>query len=514
MREVFTEFIAGARFRRNNAGKQEISVFTKIGAYYDYGTMPLVLLDGVPVTDHDAVFNYNPLSVERINVYYGPIIIGGTQFDGIVEFITYRRLHTDLNMNRSSQIVSYEGPQSPYLFAPPNYSEDINRQSRMPDSRHTLLWNPDVKTDGKTSIRLPFDTSDLTGEFQATVQGITKDGKIIFATSFFNVTPTSEIVSDEADIKTVTFDNISDVPIAIEEEMAVVMEEEVVEVIEVVAEVKETIAVTTGIEQKSDLIEVQETLPVLEVAPEEPVAVMPVEENIEQPVIVEIEIIPDKPLELESIIPNAITVIEEVLTDKVVVDEVIAAEVVEMVIIPAVTEVSNEPATSTVKALSVNYTMTAQPYTGTMWIFVTGSGAVEIDWGEVKTTHTLSANGSSISHTYSGTLPRIFISGENITRLQSSGNQLISLDVSNHAALTHLECDNNQLTSLDMSNNSALTTLNCRNNQLSAEALNALFETLHSNNIPFRPKHIYIGGNPGANACDRSIAERKGWIVY
>ena len=186
MREVFIEFIVGARFRRN-AGKQEISVLTKRGSNFDYGTMPLVLLDGVPVSDHDAIYNYDPLTVDRINIYYGPIDMGGFLFDGIVELLTYRRLHADLNLNRSSQVITYEGTQPPYRLDVPDYSEGRNRQSRIPDRRHTLLWNPDVQTDGTTSIRLPFDTSDLTGEFQATVEGITNDGEMVHATSFFTV---------------------------------------------------------------------------------------------------------------------------------------------------------------------------------------------------------------------------------------------------------------------------------------------------------------------------------------
>lgn len=183
MREIFVEFISGARFRRN-AGKQELSVFTKRGDVYEYGTLPLVLLDGVPLTDHEVIYNYDPLTVEKINIYYGPCILGSHQFDGIVELVTYRRLHADLNLNRSTQIISYEGPQRPYHF---NVPDHLKVQNRMPDGRHTLLWNPDVKAGGKASIRLPFDTSELTGEFHATVEGITKDGAFIFATAWFHV---------------------------------------------------------------------------------------------------------------------------------------------------------------------------------------------------------------------------------------------------------------------------------------------------------------------------------------
>ena len=186
MRDVFIEFIVGARFRRN-AGKQEISVITRKGSYFDYGSMPLVLLDGVPVSDHDAIYNYDPLAVEQINIYTGPLFMGGYIFDGIVELITYRRLHADLQLDKSSQVIAYEGTQPPYRPDTPDYSNYKNRLSWMPDGRHTLLWNPDVQTNGKTSIRLPFDTSDLVGEFQATVEGVTEDGKFVFATSFFKV---------------------------------------------------------------------------------------------------------------------------------------------------------------------------------------------------------------------------------------------------------------------------------------------------------------------------------------
>ena len=186
MGEVFIEFIPGARFRRNAIGNREMQILTRRGSHFEFG-MPLVLLDGVPVLDHEAIFNYDPLLVEIINLYYGPFSMGGLRFDGIIEFLTYRRLHQNLNLNRATQVISYVGPQMPYRFHTPDYSEGDIRQRRMPDARHTLLWKPDITTNGKTSITIPFDTSDLTGEFQATVEGITKDGKFISATAFFKV---------------------------------------------------------------------------------------------------------------------------------------------------------------------------------------------------------------------------------------------------------------------------------------------------------------------------------------
>jgi len=112
-------------------------------------------------------------------------------------------------------------------------------------------------------------------------------------------------------------------------------------------------------------------------------------------------------------------------------------------------------------------------------------------------------------------------------------NHLTSLDVSKNTALKHLYCRYNQLKGLDMSKNTSLFILDCHSNritslvvnsntlievtlthnQMNDIALNAFFNTLHSN-PPEWPnnKEISINFNPGANTCNRSIATSKGWI--
>lgn len=190
MEEVFTEFIYNTRFRNRN-GKQELSVVVNKNNNLSHSNNVVVLLDGVPVSDHSTIYNYDPLKVEKINVHFGPLFMGSIEYDGIIELTTYRRLHEDLNLDKSTQIIPYDGPQSSRKTHTPDYSVEENRQSRKPDVRHTLLWQPDVQTDGRTSIRIPFNTSDLAGEFQATVEGITQDGKIIHATLIFEVKPLS-----------------------------------------------------------------------------------------------------------------------------------------------------------------------------------------------------------------------------------------------------------------------------------------------------------------------------------
>ena len=98
-----------------------------------------------------------------------------------------------------------------------------------------------------------------------------------------------------------------------------------------------------------------------------------------------------------------------------------------------------------------------------------------------------------------------------LKELYCGNNPLTSLDLSENTALIRLYCWNNPLTSLDLSENTALIELYCVGNQLTAPALNALFESLHSND---GTKSIAIWDNPGASTCDQSIATNKGWKFW
>ena len=118
-------------------------------------------------------------------------------------------------------------------------------------------------------------------------------------------------------------------------------------------------------------------------------------------------------------------------------------------------------------------------------------------------------------------LTGLYINGGNLTSIDVSNNialtylylgdnNLTSIDVSKNIALTYLDLGNNSLTSLDVSKNTALTKLGISSNQLAASALNALFETLHSN---AGEKNICTSNNPGTSDCNRSLVTNKGWNV-
>ena len=169
-------------------------------------------------------------------------------------------------------------------------------------------------------------------------------------------------------------------------------------------------------------------------------------------------------------------------------------------------------------------------------ISLQGSGAATIDWGDGTRKEKVKLSPDDFStHTfkYTGKVEKrtITITGDDVTALNCSYNQLTNLNVHKNEALINLNCGDNQLTSLDVSKNLALKVLRCRNNQLKSldvsanvtlnnlriqsnqfdtNDLNALFRSLPKGK---GKKTVAILGNPGINTCNRSLAEKKGWTI-
>jgi len=182
--ETILEFISRVHVSKSK-GKRTIHVYLIENQRYSTGT--LVLLDGIPIYDHEDILNYNPMYIKRINVYDGRYTFGGESFEGIVSFITREGNLPFFQLGEGAQLLNYDCPQLPLLNEIPDYSTEQMKNSRKPDFRHTLYWNPFVKHANGQSDNLSFYTSDLCGEFKVTVEGITTNGELIHGTAYFKV---------------------------------------------------------------------------------------------------------------------------------------------------------------------------------------------------------------------------------------------------------------------------------------------------------------------------------------
>lgn len=172
VREALIEFILGIRVSKVG-GKTSIRILQP--DLKQFSTQrAMVLLDGVPIDNHENILDYDARLIHYVHRYAGKYTFGGELYDGIISFITHKGTLPDMRLDDNSQLFSYEFPQKQPAFTAPEYQSQEQVNSRIPDLRHTLYWKPDVNPSTNT---VTFYTSDMNGTYTVTLQGITADGK-------------------------------------------------------------------------------------------------------------------------------------------------------------------------------------------------------------------------------------------------------------------------------------------------------------------------------------------------
>src|SRR5690606_38938097 len=174
MEEVMREYVSTilVRKRRNQFYFRTLNKKTN----ELFSDNPLVLLDGVPVFDFNAIMSYDPLKVWRLQVVASRYYYGKLSFSGIVSYSTYTGDLPDFQLDERALIKEYEGMSWQREFYSPVYELPRQVESRIPDLRTVLLWAPDVSTDGDGERTLTFYSGDLPGTYVVDVQGLTTSG--------------------------------------------------------------------------------------------------------------------------------------------------------------------------------------------------------------------------------------------------------------------------------------------------------------------------------------------------
>lgn len=183
--ETFREYVFPTTISMRN-GKPNIVVHDGLyGQAYDENV--LVLLDGIPLADHNKIFGYDPVKLKRLDVVTRRYVLGAAAFAGIVSFETYKGKFDAFDLDPSVIMVDYEGLQLRREFYAPDYAKAGATGNRLPDMRTTLQWIPSqvIPASGKSEIQ--FYTSDQKGRFVAVLEGLSDSGQTIMAAREFVV---------------------------------------------------------------------------------------------------------------------------------------------------------------------------------------------------------------------------------------------------------------------------------------------------------------------------------------
>lgn len=174
LREVVKEIIPGVSTVKKNDKINFRLFYQYMGKPYENN--PLVLVDGVPVYDLEKVISINSKEMEKIDIFLTRYYISDIVMEGIIHFVTKKGTLDVIDLDRSAYRVEYDLLQNHNEFYSPDYSTDDQLNGHIPDFRNTLYWNPDVHTAaGKTAVE--FYSSDESGEYTITIEGITPDGR-------------------------------------------------------------------------------------------------------------------------------------------------------------------------------------------------------------------------------------------------------------------------------------------------------------------------------------------------
>jgi hypothetical protein len=175
VREVVKELLPEVAVYRKNkdVGLKVISN----NPYEIFDNQALVLVDGVPVYDVEALLKVPSREFEYIDIIDAKYYYKDFIFEGVVNFVTIKGDDNVIEPGNSVFRQMFDGVQGKFGFYMPDYSSDSLKASTIPDFRNTLFWNPDVRTGKEGKAQVQFYTSDEGDIYTIIIEGITPDGK-------------------------------------------------------------------------------------------------------------------------------------------------------------------------------------------------------------------------------------------------------------------------------------------------------------------------------------------------
>ncbi len=187
LEEVMREYVPGVLVRKRRDGFHFLVVDKR-----NQLTMrdnPMVLLDGVPLFDINKIMAFNPLKIRKLDVVDGHYFHGPLTYDGVVSYTTYKGDLGGFPLPPQALLEEYEGVQGEREFFAPRYETAQQQQSRLPDFRNLLYWQPEVALAAGQPRTLTFYTSDQLGRYLVVAQGLAPDGRASSTSVVLEVKP-------------------------------------------------------------------------------------------------------------------------------------------------------------------------------------------------------------------------------------------------------------------------------------------------------------------------------------
>ncbi|WP_185154512.1 hypothetical protein [Fulvivirga sp. M361] len=105
--------------------------------------------------------------------------LGPLTADGIVSFHTFKGDLDGFQPDENIHQLELTPIANNEVFQYPVYGEAKDINNRIPDLREQLYWNPQIKVGEDGMLRLQFYTSDVPGEYEMSIEGVSQAGQLI-----------------------------------------------------------------------------------------------------------------------------------------------------------------------------------------------------------------------------------------------------------------------------------------------------------------------------------------------
>ena len=151
MRETIVEYVREVHIRRQDG--EPVLKIVPGKSFESYSSMlggnALVLVDGVPVSEHGRVLDLNPALLRRICIYPYDVSTGSCIYSGVVNFISFRGDMAGLQFPGRVRILDFHGVTFPVTVGV------AKEDSLSPDYRYTRIWQPLLHLEAGEELELP-----------------------------------------------------------------------------------------------------------------------------------------------------------------------------------------------------------------------------------------------------------------------------------------------------------------------------------------------------------------------
>ncbi len=184
LKETIIELVPNVWTKKNKEGEFVFKVRSFDETYEESEFDALVFIDGVLIPRANDILDFDTRTVVRVNTVREKYRLGGKYYFGMVNIETNEGDYFEKMGDGNHIKMGLTSPRPLKNYFTQSYTIDSN--PNIPDFRNQLLWKPTISLEGK-EMDLSFYTSEVTGEYEVSLEGFSIYGRPVVVKETFTV---------------------------------------------------------------------------------------------------------------------------------------------------------------------------------------------------------------------------------------------------------------------------------------------------------------------------------------